>query len=799
MTKRSLAAVQGVVFALMLLCTAFAHAQSDEDRPGITPSTGSSGFESGVDSNGGGGWVVDGLMDPFRQAQSGMQSTGSGGGSNSIGERLGLGGDYLGTGIGGQFLGTLLGTDVLNRSMGWFSEGASVQGTGNAVFGGLLQFGTYLGVLFTSMFLIVHTVVAFFNKMEYGDIMGQAKDRFIGGFRAVVAFGLIMPISAAGVSGATHGVAFVAVASNGIGNKAAEVVVDGGFGAGGSSTSFDFDHDYDADGVSRVFAEGVAQDTCRQYMGTVGASGPEINSRCGGMVSTGSGDLDIDYDPESATTEGDIEYCERVVPKRGWLEDTRYNVQSCVSVVRSQREARNRAKGVLEKYDGDLDNPEAIRELDAVAKDLHKKVKAQVKEINQSAFDDYDGAGDNYLHGAMGSLVKAGGWPVMGLIYAEVGAQIDAVSGIQQASNEGGGFNIDSLESAGSAAKSAKRIVQQNKTIADAVGAEGWDSDVSGGEEPGFIGGFVNWLSDAIGSLGDGFEDMGRGLMTWLFSSLFEDPGPVATHKIGSSVLGGVMGIALAHDVGVAVTSVIPGAGVATKTAGAFFKTIGSKIGGIFSDFAEKSIIVKVVGIYLSLLLGLTLLIASFLVVILPKLPIFFVVFLALEWAIWCAILVFASPLWVALNLTAVGNQPGLFTQRALSGLGVLAYLLLFPTLVVVAVVVSLVAYNLVIPILGMMLLLSFGGGGVASIIGVMTMPFIVLLSMSIGGFVAVSAIMKVPSMITGFLGIQAPGDSVSQQASTFIATPMQFSNVTSPQSLLTQGGQALTKSAGGR
>lgn len=752
---------------MMILFSAAALAQAGGD--GISESSTPSGFQGSSD------WVVDDLMRPFEEASANISSSNSGGAANEIADKLGLDKDHAGSGIGGQFLAAIVGADTINRAMGLFPGDSVITAPPNGVFSAILVYGTYLGVLFTSIFLIVHAITAFFNKMEYGDVLGEAKERFIGGFRAVLAFALVMPMGASGIAGATYGVAMVAAASNGVGNKAAEVVVDGGFGAGSSGPmSFGFDHDYNPEKVSQVFSEGVAQDTCRQHFNTLNTNAAEVSRLCGGVISSGNGNIDVDYDSDAASEQSDIAYCEANIPSSGITTDSRYGVSTCQAIIKAQRDARRASKAIIKKYDGDLDNPEARKELAGVAKALHDGAKRSVKEINENTFDDYNGSGDNYMHGAMLDLVKNAGWPGMGLIYTEIGAKIDAVTGIQSSENGGPSFSMGDLENAGAAAKSASRIVGSNKATANAAAASAYE----GGDSAGLVGGIANWISDAFSWVTDKIEGLGRGFMMWLFSSLFSDPAPVATHKIGSTVLGGAMAMAATHDFVQLFKSDKDkeGSGAVKKF---FGKVSESTSIEKIKDVGDSSIIVAVMGFYISLLISLILLVSAFLVVILPKLPIFFVTFLALEWAIWSAILIFASPLWVALNLTAVGNQPGIFTQRALSGLGVLAYLFLFPTLVVVAVVISLISYNLVVPILAMLLLVSFGGGGVSSIIGVITMPFVVLLAIAVGGFVAIAAITKIPTMITSFLGIQAPGDSVTQQSGNFVSTPMQFNNVT--------------------
>lgn len=775
--------------ALLMLTLTVPMAYAQSGGGAITPTETPSGF-AGVDD-----WIIDDIMQPFDEARSKIQTASSsgkdGGVTNDLGERLGLTGQHVSSGIGGQYLGTILGADVMNAATRFF-PGGGVEGVRNPVISQTLRYGTYLGVFFTCIFLIAHAVTSFFNKMEYGDFLGEAKERFIGGFRAVIAFALVMPISSSGISGATYGVAMAAAASNGIGNKAAQVVVDGGFGSDhGSATDITFAHRYNPESVSSVFANGVAIETCRQYLRTSGTNAVEIGAICGSVVSYSHEDIDVEYDPETASESEDLAYCEASFDDASFrlVRDKRYVVIACQATLKSQREARNKIREVIENYDGDLEHPDAAVELQQIAQGLHDEVRGEVHRINSEVFDDYNpNKFSNYVHQGMSELVSAGGWPAMGLIYAEVGSQIDAINSIQGL-DPSVGFDMKRLSEAGSHAKSLQRIVSRNAAMSSLGDAAGEGGVIEGGGNRPFLGWLFRWMPDAWGSVTDAGEDLARGIVAWLFDPMFSQPGPAATHTIGSGILGSAMAVVAVHDLAWLAEKTPAGRvfSAASKSGAKTWFDIASRALG---NFAEGSMIVKIVSIYISIMLMLVMLVATFLVAVLPKLPIFFVSFLAIEWAIWCTILIFTAPIWVALNMTVISNQPGLFTQRALSGLGVLTYILLFPAMVVIAVVVSLIAYNLIIPILGALLLLSFGGGGVSSIIGMFTMPVLLLLAMSVGGFVAVSAITKVPSMITGFLNIQAPGESVTQQATSFVASPMHYSNMTNP-------GQMLTGSAG--
>lgn len=778
---------------LLSLLVFISPAAISQEAEGIVETSRPSGFVETTN------WVIDDLMLPFQQAQERVASMERGtGATNDLGKKLGLTEEYMYTGIGAQFLSTILGADVMNAATSWFT-GSSVEGQRNPVISETLRFGTYLGVLFTTLFLVAHAVTSFFNKMEYGDFLGESKERFIGSFRAVISFGLVMPVAASGISGATYGVAMAASISNGIGNKAAHVVIEGGFGAGhGSATNVSMVHSYNPDRVGEVFSNGVATETCRQYLRSVGTNAVEVGAICGSITSNDASDLDVEYDPVTATSADDAAYCSSLFERRwhDWMTDNSYVVAACQATLLAQRQARQEAATILEQYDGDLENPEAARQVQDVNRRLHEAAQNEIRRINEEIWNsNYDGRYSNYLHQGMSQLVDAGGWPALGLIYSEIGNQIDAINTLQGVGGSGVGFDYDRLEEAGAHSQSLNRMVSRNGVVTAHGGHAGDGTVIDGAQAPLSWWSPRRWLrgiADGWGAATDYAEDGVRNIVMWVFSPMFEQPGPAATHTIGSTVLGGAMMVVAVHDAAW-IAEKIPGIRVAATGAKAMFNSVGSKLSNIKFD-GSGSLIAKIIGIYISMMLILLLLVATFLVAILPKMPIFFVAFLALEWAIWCSILIFTAPLWVALNLTVIGNQPGLFSQRALSGLGVLAYLVLFPTLVVLGVVISLIAYNLIIPVLGMLLLLSFGGGGVASIIGIFAMPIVVVLAMSIGGFVAISAITKVPSMITGFLNIQAPGESVTQQATTFVASPLHYSNVTNPGSVMTGSLKQLAK-----
>lgn len=733
--------------------------------------------------------------------------------SGTIPSLIGLSPEYMSTGIGAGFLGTLLGADTFSKinidisGHGGFDNGQALAGAENPTFQGLLKYGAYLGAALTSLLVLFHGVLMFFNKMEYGDVLGEARDRFIGIVRAALAFGLVMPIASGGLATAQYAVGYAAVASNGIGNKAAETVLQNGFGSPSSPLNvFSVEHDAAPEQSAKVFADMVGQHSCLSYMKSINATPKETREMCATSKVGAGGEFDVGYDEGGVEASGDAEFCSD--GNGGWFGgggdgSTAFMRNACVGMRDAQRTAYNEIKDLYEKYDNNIESPEAMAEMTEIAEKMQKSIANNVTDINSAIADDqgmgvsgeeFDGG--TYMAHEMTGFIKEAGWPGLGLIYSTIGSQIDAVTGLQSTNGTpSAGFSLDRLKEAGRQANSAVRIAQSDS--ARGAAAANASTGVSGAD----TSTDSSWLGSLFGAFGDGVNSAaewlnvgGQNLMMLLFNPVFNDPGPVATHKIGSTILGGVMVVAAVDF----VSGFIPagkvvgvGAKFGKKVKGALSKFSGKKKDGGFFD--GGSILKNLFVMYLSILLMLTLLVASFLVLILPKIPIFLVSFLALEWAIWCAIVIFGAPLWVALNMTVIGNQPGLFTQRALSGLGVLLYIILFPTMVVAAVVISVLAYNLIIPILSMMLLMAFGGGIVEMVLGIFAMPLVMLIALMVGAFVSITAISRIPSMITNYLGVSAPGGSVSESINTFIASPTSFSNLNNPQQMLTKGGAAMT------
>lgn len=774
------------------------------------------------------GYVIDALMTTQKQYQEYItkgDASKEASDTDPIGKQIGWTPEYMTKGIGAGFLSSIIGPQMYSKA-----TGAKIQASPNPAFQGILKFGTILGVAFTTLFLLAHSVAMFFNKLEYGDLLGEAKERFIGGFRSVLAFVLVLPMTTGGLAGAQYVVSYVAAGSNGIGNKSAELAVKGGFGSDPLSlTSMNFSHDFDQSASAEVFAQMAGQQACIAYYKSIGTNAAEVGRICAATLGgSGSGSIDVAFDPESVTEESDKSYCQGI-NYDSVFKNSAYTRTTCVRVRQIQREAYARMQQVFEKYDGDIESPEAIDDLKKVAAEMQSGIRKQIASINASicegGFDANDvcesyqssGSDNTVLASTFLNFIDVAGWPGLGLIYADIGAQIDAINGIQSSNGtQSRRFSPDLLQGVGNQKSAAMSRVGTSSAIGRAVANDTGISEAKVSDPgPGSVSRRIGeWFGSVFGTIGDGvdlgaakFNEASQWVTKFIFSPIFSDPGPVATQKIGSDVLGTLMLAAGVYDAS-KFFSESPagdslgnggssgGDGVGKAAFASFIKNQLDKVKSGSLGEGDNYLIVDALSIFFSVLLLFIMLLATFMVFILPKLPIFLVAFLALEWAIWAAIIIFGSPLWVALNFSSVTNQPGLFAQRALSGLGVLAYLALFPVLVVAGVVISAIAYNLIVPVLGTLLLVSYRGGIVESLLGAFALPAVVLLGLCVGAFVSITAISRIPTMITNFLGISAPGSSVSESINSFIASPASFHNMQNPQQIMQGAGNFMGKGA---
>lgn len=749
------------------------------------------------------GGNVESFRGMTRSAQSRIDAvqaaaTSGGGGMTAS---LGITPQYQLGGIGGYFLSTIFGSELIATVV----EGQSSAGPGNSLMGYIMKFATYIGVAVAIVLGLGHAITMFTSYMEYGDMFGEAKDRFIGTTRAAITLLLISPVAAGGLAPAQYGAMWSTATSNGMGNRLAFVVAGKGFGdpvEGGSIFSMQGAASMDPNQVADSFTEMVGAQSCRSTMGAMGTSETEIRSVCGRAVASGTGISTVTTTDADATAMTDSQIqnaCEA-------MGEIQYQ-NVCISVRKRQRETQESIEQLYEKYDGDLSSEQALRELEALAERYARDINKSVQDINQtlcgdtsadcsnpvaeglqtvgdtqtaSGGQDYsidtDVAANSVIGQEFQSMILRLGWPGLALIYSKVGERIDAVSELQANGTDSEGFSIrESIKNANQHMTRSVRQVQRDSSAAATAAQAAGSAEAERGIMADGWSAISNFFSDGMDDLSITANESMQGLLLWLFDPLFSKPATSATYEVGANVIGTLMAVAAAHDFLVNL-----------PVAGDVASGVVEKVAGIFSTpdelpTGEGSIILYVLMAGLGLLVMFILMMSAFLVFVVPKLPLLIVGILLAEWAVWCAIVTFGATIWVAINLSALTNTPHLATMAFLRGIGVILYILLYPTLIVIAVVVSVIIYNLLVPTVSMLMISSFGMGFVDSVMGIFIMPIVMLFGITVAAFLAITAIARIPDMINGMLGIQSPGQAVSGMMNSYIGGPQQYNTMANP------------------
>lgn len=151
-----------------------------------------------------------------------------------------------------------------------------------------------------------------------------------------------------------------------------------------------------------------------------------------------------------------------------------------------------------------------------------------------------------------------------------------------------------------------------------------------------------------------------------------------------------------------------------------------------------------------------------FMSVVLPAIPAIYVGYMAIEWVIWVAIASIASPLWTLLHMVPEGE--GLIHHGAERGWKMLAFLLLFPVLVMVGYAVGIMVFNVAVPMMAQIVWGLVPNGSISALVDLLAKPVIVGVTMTITAFTCLGLIQRLPYQIADFLGINA-GSIFTQEA----------------------------------
>ncbi|OBU85939.1 DotA/TraY family protein [Chromobacterium subtsugae] len=149
------------------------------------------------------------------------------------------------------------------------------------------------------------------------------------------------------------------------------------------------------------------------------------------------------------------------------------------------------------------------------------------------------------------------------------------------------------------------------------------------------------------------------------------------------------------------------------------------------------------------------------LTMLLPSLPTIYFVLMTLEWVIWLVVAALASPLWMIFHMLPDGES--LVHSRAETGWGLLAYITLFPLLVVLGFCASMTLFNVAVPFAFEMMMSITGSTAVGSGLDFLVKPLLMAAVVIGVTFLTMGLMISLPHRIANWLNINPQSDSLQE------------------------------------
>ncbi|AUH51467.1 hypothetical protein CXB49_11880 [Chromobacterium sp. ATCC 53434] len=147
------------------------------------------------------------------------------------------------------------------------------------------------------------------------------------------------------------------------------------------------------------------------------------------------------------------------------------------------------------------------------------------------------------------------------------------------------------------------------------------------------------------------------------------------------------------------------------------------------------------------------------LTMLLPSLPTIYFVLMTLEWVIWLVVAVLASPLWMIFHMLPDGDS--LVHSRAETGWGLLAYVTLFPLLVVLGFCASMTLFNVAVPFAFEMMMSVTGSTAIGASLDFLVKPMLMAAVVIGVTFMTMGLMISLPHRIANWLNINPQSDSL--------------------------------------
>ncbi len=723
-------------------------------------------------------------------------------------------------GIGYMILSTLFGESVIQHMMGTsdlpdIDADIQIDGVDNGVSLSMMAFSAKLAFAVFPLFIFSLTSTGFLNVLQNGEFLGEeAQSQFL-----LVRW--VTGISAAFPMPDLYGMALIqkliivlALLSNGLGNTAADDLVRGAYlGPLGADVVaggiMPLPPNPDMTGPAEMaYANMLSRKSCAYHARSLGLSVDEVRTICQGAVSAGSdpvpltgvgGDAPVVCEKSANISDFAVKLCQVT---RTTLMNLESEVEAAFALPK-ESERVQALKVAQEKYWSELRNQ---------------------RENFDKQLSGITGGSDMDPMKHMQDLIGLTGWPGLGLTYMRVATQVEGMKA--SITTNGDTFDYSLLPEVSRVGKelryklsgthaeieAARILTAYEGNYGSLIEKEekGWFSQMTmdiwrstkywaswaGGGSLDFVAGGVDTVANAKASLISEYLNSGSGIET--------------VYDFSSTVLAGLTGVIVAHDVGKLFFDNSPAGKLAgflgdakgsagdvlARTTSGSGKTVSeiksqaaANSGSFASDFVERlkgkfgiqsgdsqigykpggSLIGYAVSTFLLVVIFFLICICLLNVAVIPKLPALFVAIMAVDWAITLLIITFGAPLWMVLNLSVQQSGKALLTQQVLRGLQSLLWVVLFPTLIVFSVAISIIVINLAIPLVASFIGASTQDGMMADLVSIFATPVLLMFTMTLICFLATSLIVRLPEQFAGFLGIQPMRGQMIDQAMSFM------------------------------
>ena len=715
------------------------------------------------------------------------------------------------TGIGYVALNSVFGDSVIQH-MYKPPGGIEVSGTDNGLVIAIGGFFAKIAFLVFAGFAATIATQLTVKGVQEGNFAGDGASMPIM-FRWTSGIALAFPMPHLfGLALVQKVIIILAIASNGLANtaameitKAAYVSPIGADIAAGSLIPLPPNPNIDGP-AEAAFLNVTARKMCAYHARSVGMSAEETRIVCQGGTSNSA----VSGAWAPGTVAGDMGQCGKAAEygslHKTLCETTRYALVEAETDIEEAMQIDDEKERVL-----------AMKEAQA---QYWQKLKQQRK-----AFDNALGGGNIDPLEHVTEIMGTAGWPGLALTYNKISSQIEAMqTTISDAS--GRTFNVSQLPSVSRVGEDVRNRLHNSlseykaaQALNETAGSWGanFEKEPDGAYEtilsalapaadvaaayasPDNAVSFVNkgamWLAKEEANWLAGFFTSGSGL-----EAAYDFAHRIIALGAAGAVASDIVGFMGYTPTGLVKSGIAKGfasakggpdavkerVGATDKKPGLFDRikslksTSDPSAGGEESDSYVVAGAKKYIEVLIFILIGCALILG----VIVPKLPAILIAIVIMDWVLTLLVIFAASPLWILMQLSGDNEDRSLVTHQVKQGARYLAWVLLYPTLIVAGVTISLIIVNVSIPLVATFVLSSTNDGLMANAFFILSAPIVLMLSVTLIVVLSMNLIVKAPDQIAAFLSIQPFGNSMVTDAMGYIGAQRHIDQVQSKASI---------------